>query len=120
MKKSHLLTATLLLVATSAAFGQDLRTYRWVDEDGVTHYGDRVPPEHSDKELHVLNDQGVTVARVQGKQTEEEIAELERQRAEREVKWAENRDGCRALGTDYCDLELLRCSKMRGPYVSHP
>ena len=116
MKKSHLLTATLLLVATSAAFGQDLRTYRWVDEDGVTHYGDRVPPEHSDKELHVLNDQGVTVARVQGKQTEEEIAELERQRAEREAN-AKTREEAllrdRVLLSTYLSVEEIEALRDR-------
>lgn len=34
-------------------------TYKWVDENGVTHYGDSVPAEYSQREQTVLNSQGV-------------------------------------------------------------
>jgi len=35
--------------------------YRWVDENGVVHYGDRIPPQYAQKESTVLNNQGVEV-----------------------------------------------------------
>jgi uncharacterized coiled-coil protein SlyX len=43
-------------------------TYKWVDENGVTHYGDRVPAEYSQREQTVLNSQGVV--------TEKRLAEM--------------------------------------------
>ncbi len=52
--------------------------FRWVDENGVVHYGDSVPPEYADVEKQVLNHHGVTVAVVRGKKTAEEIAEENR------------------------------------------
>ena len=54
------------------------RLYRWVDETGIVHYGDSVPPEYADVEKQVLNNHGVTVAVVLGKKTAEEIAEENR------------------------------------------
>jgi len=114
MKISQLFATLLLLAATSSALSQDFRTYRWLDEDGVMHYGDRVPPEHSDKELSILNDQGVTVARVTGKLSEEELAEQERQRAAREAQAKSREESLlrdRVLLSTYLsvdDIEALR------------
>lgn len=41
--------------------GGSKQTYSWVDEKGVTHYGDRVPAQYSQREQRVLNSQGVEV-----------------------------------------------------------
>ena len=38
-------------------------TYKWVDEDGVTHYGDTVPAQYSQREQTVLNSEGVAVGK---------------------------------------------------------
>jgi len=73
-----LLLATAAL-AVSAASAQ--RLYRWVDENGVVHYGDRVPPEYADRDRTVLNPHGVPVAREEGVLTPDEREEIERQRA---------------------------------------
>jgi hypothetical protein len=69
-----IVTIFLALLLGSAAAEQQ-RLYRWVDSDGVTHYGDYVPAEYADMEKHVLNEHGVTVAILRGKQTAEQIAE---------------------------------------------
>jgi hypothetical protein len=42
------------------AFSQ-VRAYKWVDKDGVVHYGDTVPPEYSEQAHQELNRQGVPV-----------------------------------------------------------
>jgi hypothetical protein len=44
--------------AASTPAGQ-VAAYKWVDENGVTHYGDTVPAEYSQREQTVLNSQGV-------------------------------------------------------------
>lgn len=50
------LLAPLLLMAADAEKG---RSYRWVDENGVTHYGDAVPPQYAGQGRSELNAQGV-------------------------------------------------------------
>lgn len=39
------------------------RIIKWKDEKGVTHYGDRIPPQYSNSENSLINRQGVTVQR---------------------------------------------------------
>ncbi len=76
----------LLTIAASAiaigligveADGQG-RLYRWVDDDGVVHYGDRVPPEYADRDRDLLNTQGVRIGAEEGVLTEAEQAERAR------------------------------------------
>lgn len=66
-------------LAASAASAQ--RLYRWVDENGVVHYGDRIPPEYADRDRAVLNTQGVMVDREEGALTPAERDAIARQRA---------------------------------------
>jgi hypothetical protein len=46
--------------ATSTSSGSTT-TYKWVDENGVTHYGDTVPAQYSQREQQVLNSEGLVV-----------------------------------------------------------
>ena len=50
------------------------QTYKWVDENGVTHYGDSVPAEYSQREQRLLNAQGVEVQKRQAEMTPAEAA----------------------------------------------
>jgi hypothetical protein len=49
-------------------------TYRWTDEQGVVHYGDRIPPQYAQKERAVLNSQGLEVRRLDAQKTPEQAA----------------------------------------------
>lgn len=81
MKKGLLFVPLLLGLSLSAmAQTQSSKTYRWVDDDGVVHFGDSVPAKYSEKDKDVLNKQGVAVDFVKGKITEEELAEIERRK----------------------------------------
>ena len=51
---------------------------KWVDENGVTHYGTAVPPQYVDREHSELNARGIEVKRHDRAMTPEE---LERERA---------------------------------------
>jgi hypothetical protein len=57
-------------------------TYRWVDEKGEVHYGDRVPPQYVQKESAILNSQGVQVGRLEAQKTPEQLAEDARRQQE--------------------------------------
>lgn len=52
--------------------------YRWTDEQGVVHYGDRIPPQYAQKERAVLNSQGVEVRRLDAQKSAEQLAAQER------------------------------------------
>jgi hypothetical protein len=64
-------------LAGADASGQ-AHTYRWVDDDGVVHYGDRVPPQYADRDRDLLNTQGVRVGIQEGVLTDEERDERAR------------------------------------------
>lgn len=52
----------------------ETRTYRWVDKDGMVHFGDSVPPEYATNEKQILNEYGVPVATEDGAKTAEQRA----------------------------------------------
>lgn len=75
------LTAILLLTAVAFASQAEERTqrlYRWVDAEGIVHFGDTVPAEYAELERQIVNEYGITVETLRGKRTEEEIAEANR------------------------------------------
>lgn len=37
------------------------RIIKWKDEKGVTHYGDSIPPQYSNRDSAIMNKQGVTI-----------------------------------------------------------
>ncbi len=71
------LTATALVCTTfsstaHAAQGSGKKLYRWVDENGVVHYGDHIPPKYAKQERSVLNEHGVVVGRLEREKTDAE------------------------------------------------
>ena len=46
--------------------------YRWVDEKGVVHYGDNIPPQYATQDRTILNAQGVEVGHLDRQKTPEE------------------------------------------------
>jgi hypothetical protein len=48
--------------------------YKWVDKDGVTHYGDHVPPEYASQEQHVLNARGYEINHLDAQKSAEQAA----------------------------------------------
>jgi len=55
--------------------------YRWVDEQGVVHYGDHIPPQYAMQDRAVLNGQGVEVGHLDAQKTPEQLAAEARERA---------------------------------------
>lgn len=60
--------------SSSQKGGQSNTTYKWVDENGVIHYGDSVPAEYSQREQTVLNSQGVVMDKRLAEMTPKEAA----------------------------------------------
>ncbi len=81
--------------------------YRWTDENGVVHYGDRVPPQYSQRETTVLNNQGVVIGEMAAQKTPAELAQAAREEQQQEQQ--KQRDSF--LLTTYAsvaDIEQLR------------
>ena len=72
-----------LLVGAGAARAA---TYKWVDEKGVVHYTDKMPPEAVDKASVELNKQGVPV-----KKTDQALTPEQRRASEQEAERAARR-----------------------------
>lgn len=66
-----IITVSLALAITAAWAGP---LYRWVDENGQVHYGDRIPPKYAKQQRDRLNDRGVVVDTRERQLTEEEAA----------------------------------------------
>jgi hypothetical protein len=78
---------TLLVSASAPAAGSgptgDGRVlYKWVDANGVTHYGDHVPPEYAAQEQHVLNSRGYEINHLDAQKSAEQVAAEEQRKLE--------------------------------------
>ena len=84
---ASILCACVLLISSSFAdntTSSGRKMYKWVDSQGVTHYGDRIPPEYASQEGSVVNSQGVEVSHLEAQKTPEQLAEAERRRLDAE------------------------------------
>lgn len=78
---THSLSLILFCTLVGSASAADNKgvAYKWVDEHGVTHYGDHIPPQYAKKESSILNKQGVEIGRNDAQKTPEQLAEEARQ-----------------------------------------
>jgi hypothetical protein len=115
--RNFLLAAAALLLSggmfNSAMSGQ---LYRWVDADGVVHYGDRIPPEATKLDREEINEYGVTVKKLPHEMTDEESAELQRKEAievaeEQRAREASERDV--VLLNTYLSVEEIEALRNR-------
>jgi hypothetical protein len=96
--------ATALLAAPAwGAPGSGRVTYKWVDGQGVVHYGDRVPPEYANQEQHIINAQGVEINHTDALKSAEQQAADEKKKQEVEDKLAHDRN----LLTSYVSVQEI-------------
>jgi hypothetical protein len=71
-----ILAASAALAANNNTHSSDSgrRVYSWVDEQGETHYGDRIPPEYAAQEHRVMNSRGIEVEHTDAQKTPEQMA----------------------------------------------
>jgi Domain of unknown function (DUF4124) len=99
-----ILCAGALLAAPCFAGSTTGRTlYKWVDEQGVTHYGDHIPPEYAAQEQHVINAQGVEISRLEAQKSSDQMAAEEQKRIE--AQQSQNRD--RNLLNTYASVQEI-------------
>jgi len=77
---------TLSVVLLGCAFSAQAKMYKWVDENGQMHFGDRIPPEYVVKAHDELNEHGVKTKHREAAKTPEQKAEERRLAREQKKK----------------------------------
>jgi hypothetical protein len=85
--------------------------YRWVDEQGVVHYGDNIPPQYASQDRTILNSQGVEVGHLDAAKTPEEEAVAARAR-EAVMKQKQHDAFLVSTYTSVKDIEALRDARL--------
>jgi hypothetical protein len=90
------LCASVLLVSLTFAANSSTtptrKMYKWVDEQGLVHYGDHIPPEYAMQEQQVMNGQGIEVNRLEAQKTPEQLAEEDQKKLEGEQRVARDKN----------------------------
>ena len=99
MTKNKLFVA--LILGLSFSLPATAKLYKWVDENGTTHYGETIPPEYADQDRAELNKAGRVIKK-------KEVLTPEELRAERSTKEQEN---AKKLDEDKAALDGKRRDK---------
>lgn len=88
---------TLSVVLFSCAFSAQAKMYKWVDENGQMHFGDKIPQKYLVKEHEELNERGMKVKHKEAEKNaqekaEEQHLEQERKKAALEAQKKEKMD----------------------------
>jgi hypothetical protein len=118
--RRHLLV--LLLAAATAGASAQLGAqsnstkhggiaYRWVDEQGVVHYGDHIPPQYAAQDRSVLNADGIEVSHLDAQKSPEQAAAAEKARAD-VLKQRQHDSFLVSTYTSTKDIEALRDQRL--------
>ena len=112
MRIPVLATALLTFAVPAAASNHDQKIYTWVDEDGVTHYDDSIPPEYSELDKEVVSEAGITLEEIEGRKTAEEL-EAERIAEEARLQKEMQLRADKALLSTYLSVEEIEMHRDR-------
>ena len=112
--------AILLVVAAIAlpSIGSAQKILKWKDENGVTRYGDTIPPQYANRDRDLLNNDGVRVGSVEGEVTDEEADERKAAESAAEADKSARDEIARhdkmllATYTSVADIEHLRDQRL--------
>ena len=54
-----------LILTMAVSVNAEAKLYKWVDDNGTTHYGEVIPPEYANKEKDLLNKAGLIEKRAE-------------------------------------------------------
>jgi chromosome segregation ATPase len=89
-----------LLLGLTISLPVSAKLYKWVDNDGVTHYGETIPPEFSDKNRSELNNAGRVIK-------QETVLTPEERQAKKEADAKKREDDNAALDKKRHDQTLM-------------
>ena len=109
---------TLPVVLVVSSFTVQAKMYKWVDEDGQMHFGDKIPQKYLVKEHDELNEHGVKTKHREAEKTAEEKAKekhLEKKRKKAALAEKKQKQLDRVLLDTYTserDLVVARDSRL--------
>ena len=109
---------TLPVVLLVSSFSVQAKMYKWLDEDGQMHFGDKIPQKYLVKEHDELNEHGVKTKHREAAKTAEEKAEerhLEQERKKAALAEKKQKQLDRVLLDTYTseqDLIVARDSRL--------
>lgn len=113
MTKYKLLVA--LVIGMAFSLPAAAKMYKWVDDKGVTHYGETVPPEYANKDRTEFNKAGRVVKQQEVLTTEErrakEQADAKKSAEDEEVLERRRRD--KALLNTYSSVKEIDLARNR-------
>lgn len=112
MKKYLLAIGILALAAAAGAAGREGTVYRWVDDEGIVHFDDSVPPEYREQNKDILTFEGIKVGTIRGRRTPEEL-EAERVAAELALQMELQKRADKALLQTYLSIDEIRMHRDR-------
>jgi hypothetical protein len=116
MYRSRLLSTSVLIAAAVLAAGawganSTRKVYKWVDDQGVTHYGDQIPPEYAAQAHGVINNQGVEVEHTDAQKTAEQLATEDQKKLDAEQRASRDRNLLTTYGSVQ-EIERLRDQRL--------
>ncbi|PJC05589.1 MAG: hypothetical protein CO070_01805, partial [Gallionellales bacterium CG_4_9_14_0_8_um_filter_55_61] len=105
----------ILVISAAMSLPAAAKTFKWVDDQGRTHYGEIIPPEYANKDRQTLNKSG-TVIKSQEVLTPEEHRIKEAESAKNNAEAATIRDQKRydkSLTSTYSSVEEIELSRTR-------
>lgn len=107
--------ALWVLLGCSVSFSAQARLYKWVDDKGVTHYGEVIPPEYANKNRSQLSAGGRVVATEEVLTPEQVRArdeQLKKKQLEDEALGEQKRHDSALLGT-FSNVAEIDAAKAR-------
>ncbi len=102
----------MTIAVSAGAGGRQGTVYRWVDDDGIVHFDDSVPPEYTEIDKDILTDEGIKVGSIRGRKSPEEL-EAERKAAELQLQMELQQRADKALLSTYLTVEEIRMHRDR-------
>jgi chromosome segregation ATPase len=104
-------------IVTSLAFSvpAEAKLYKWVDDNGITHYGETIPPEYAGKDRVELNKEGRVIKNDEVMTPERRLAkEQEEEKAREEARAAlEQKRRDKTLINTYSSVEEIDLARSR-------
>jgi len=82
------LTIALFILLTATGASASERVFKWVDQNGVIHYGDQLTNRANQGRHAVLNNQGMTIKQIDAVATPAQLAAAEEARKRQQMRLA--------------------------------
>ena len=104
-----------LVIGMAISLPAAAKMYKWVDDQGVTHYGETIPPEYAHKDREELNKAGRVVEKKEVLTPEErrvkELEDIKKREDEEAVLEQKRRD--KALLNTYSSVKEINLARAR-------